>query len=96
MTPTIGMPATVCYYSDRHAATVIAVSKTGRKVTVQEDTATRTDTNGMSECQTYTYSADPAGRVHVFYRNKHGEYGGRRQGVRLSLGVRSSYHDYSF
>lgn len=35
-TPAVDMPATVCYYTDRHAATVIAVSPSGSKVTVHE------------------------------------------------------------
>jgi hypothetical protein len=92
--PEVGMAATLCYYTDRHAATVIAVSLNGRKVTVREDKVIRTDSNGMSECQSYEFERDPAGAEHVFYRQGDGSYG--RGGVRLALGVRKSYHDYSF
>jgi hypothetical protein len=95
-TPTIGAGCTVCFYTDRHAATIIDVSATGYKVTVREDKATRTDTNGMSECQNYEYAPDPEGAVHVFFRNKTGAYGSRKGGKRLALGDRRAYHDYSF
>ena len=99
----VGMGATVMGYTDRRAATVIAVSPSGHKVTVRLDKATRTDTNGMSEDQTYDYAPDPEGEVKVFYRDrnyriageKHG-YGNRAKGGRLMLGCRRSYHDYSF
>ena len=88
------MPCTVCYLTDRHAATVIAVSLTGRKVTVREDRAIRTDSNGMSDQQAYRYLEDPNGQVHVFYRDASGHY--KARGRYLTLGQRSSYHDYSF
>lgn len=92
--PVIGMAATVCMFTDRQAATVTAVSATGYKVTVQEDTNLRADANGMSESQTYTYTRNPDGRVHVFYRAADGAY--RNRGGGLVLGHRNSYHDYSF
>lgn len=57
--PTVGMGATILGYSDRHAATVVSVSKDGKSVDIQRDTATRTDKNGMSECQDYEYSPTP-------------------------------------
>jgi hypothetical protein len=37
--PEVGMPATINHYSDRDAATIIAVSKSGRVITVREDHA---------------------------------------------------------
>ncbi len=40
MVPTVGMGATIYGYTDHKAATVIAVSKSGKQVTLQEDTAT--------------------------------------------------------
>lgn len=93
--PYVGQPATICYYTDRHAATVVHVSPSGHKVTVQEDKAHRADNNGMSDQQSYTYERDSEGAVKVFYRGKRG-YGARGGGIRLALGVRHSYHDYSF
>ncbi len=60
----VGMGATIIHYSDRTPCTVIRVSETGKTCWIQEDTYTRADTNGMSESQTYTYAANPAGAVH--------------------------------
>jgi hypothetical protein len=94
MNPTVGMAATICYYSDRAAATVVYVSETGYKVIVKEDHAVRVDNNGMSEIQKYEYTPNPLGREHVFYRNQHGDYAQR--GKSLHLGDRRAYHDYSF
>lgn len=65
VTPKVGDGATLQMYTDRHACTVIAVSPSGKQVTLQEDTATRTDKNGMSECQSYTFARNPNGKVHV-------------------------------
>lgn len=94
--PTVDMPCTVCWLTDRKAATVIAVSPTGIKVTVREDKSTRTDKNGMSDSQTYSYERDPDGVVHVFHRQGNGTYRSANQGKRLALGVRRTYHDYGF
>lgn len=94
--PAVGMPCTICWITDRKAATVIAVSPTGAKVTVREDKATRTDKNGMSESQSYTYERDPVGAEHVFHRQANGSYRSASQGKRLVLGERRSYHDYSY
>lgn len=94
--PHVGQAATICYYTDRAPATVIAVSPNGAKVTVREDKAIRTDSNGMSESQSYTFEPDSNGAVHVFHRNQFGQYKIAGGGVSLSLGKRSAYHDYSF
>lgn len=91
--PSVGMAATLCYVTDRVACTVVAVSATRRKITVREDRATRTDANGMSECQSYEYEPDPNGREHTFFLR------GERyadDGRSVVLGRRRSYHDYSY
>ena len=92
--PTVGQPATIRYYTDRVACTVTAVSPSGHKVTVREDFSIRLDSNGMSECQDYTYAPNPEGEVHIFFRNARGEY--RQPGYALHLGERATYHDYSY
>lgn len=98
--PTVGMGATVCYYSDRHAGTIITVSKSGKRVTVQEDTATRTDKNGMSDAQAYSYEPNPNGSVTTFSKRKNGCWvrvgEGSRSGTGLVLGTRDEHYDYSF
>ena len=62
---TVGMGATILMHSDRHAATIVDVfTKYGRlHVKVQRDKATRTDSNGMSDSQDYTFERDPQGRI---------------------------------
>jgi hypothetical protein len=100
--PEVGMGATILMWTDRRAATIIAVSrfKSGTRagqvseVTVQEDTATRTDDNGMSEMQTYEYTRNLAGATMRFKRNKAGAFVGNSG--RLRIGDRRQYHDYSF
>lgn len=92
----VGMGATYSIGSDRYACTVIKVSKSCHKITTRDDKATRTDSNGISEDQRYSYERDPNGEVREFYRNSSGSYGNRTQGGRLGLGRRSTYLDPSF
>lgn len=110
-TPEVGDGATVCQWTDRAAATVVSVSEDGRTVVVQEDSATRTDSNGMSDCQHYAYARDPRGRKWTFVKDRSGDWreavpagivGGRPrmvrkgQGAGLAVGIRAKYHDYGF
>lgn len=109
--PELGMGATLLAYSDRHAATVIKIVGTGfdgpSVIWVQLDTCTRTDGNGMSECQDYSYSPNPNGRIEYFkrdqknrwrqaYISKRGRYCFTNGGNGLRLDSRDAYHDYSF
>jgi hypothetical protein len=91
-----GVGATVVSWTDRHAATIIEVSASGHKITVQYDTAVRTDSNGMSDAQSYEFARDERGRTQVFTRRKNGDYRIVGGSTRLLVGVRSQYHDYSF
>ncbi len=94
--PEVGMGATICYWSDRHAATIIQVTRNGKRIVLQEDIAIRTDSNGMSEMQTYQFERDPNGALHIATKRKDGSYritGGK---TRVSIGNRSEYYDYSF
>jgi len=96
--PEAGMPATICGWTDRSPATVIEVRlfKSGARkgqvceVVVQEDSYRRTDTLGMSDCQSYEYSRNPEGYTRTFKRGKDGKFKG------LTLGHRERYYDYSF
>jgi hypothetical protein len=54
------MGATEICWSDRHAYTITEVIN-DKKIVVQQDKATRTDTNGMSDAQSYAFSPDPNG-----------------------------------
>lgn len=101
--PTVGEAATMLSWTDRHPGTVVAVGPMSKAqpglptwVDVQEDTAIRTDDNGMSECQRYTYERNPSGSVTRYTLRPRGQY--RRKGgdTRVMFGRREKYHDYSF
>ena len=101
--PAVGDGATICGWSDRHAATVVGVAyfKSGaragqiRSVFVQQDKATRVDGNGRSDAQQYTYEADTTAPVRKFNVNKRGNYNDEN-GTGLMIGARREYYDYSF
>lgn len=98
--PAVGMGCTILHWTDRNAATIVDITDGGRTLYVQRDTARRTDKNGMSECQEYSYARNPQGAISVFTRRKGGEYveKGRALGAghRLAIGTRREYHDFSF
>lgn len=94
--PTIGMGVTIQYYSDREAGTIIQVTQNGRRIVIQEDTATRTDNNGMSESQSYEFAPNPEGTIHIATLRKDGTYRLQGSKERVYLGTRDKYYDYSF
>ena len=91
-TPKVGMGATILMWTDRKACTIVKVTPT--QIHVQEDKATRTDSNGMSESQTYNYERDQQAPVLVFRLTKRGYRNNCGNGI--SIGHRAAYHDYSF
>jgi hypothetical protein len=93
--PEIGMGVTLLSWSDRHAATIVDIVryKNGNidYIVVQDDTAIRTDTNGMSDAQTYRYERNPNGSTQRIKRNRRtGRYSN------ILLNHREEYYDYSF
>ena len=58
VSPIVGMGCTKFSGSDRRPFSVVAVI-TGRKIVVQPDRAERCDSNGVSESQSYQYTAQP-------------------------------------
>mgnify|MGYP001567304673 CR=1 FL=1 len=98
--PLVGMGATILFWTDRKAATIVAVSADGKRVSVQEDRATRTDKNGMSEAQAYAYEPNLEATILVFTLRKNGRYiqqgAAMTSGLCLGIGFRDAYHDYSF
>lgn len=106
--PKVGDGATICHWSDRHAGTVIGWD--GKTVTVQKDKATRVDKGMMTDCQSYTYEADPNGTVFCFKKDSKGKWRAmhhnpdtgklfmspKGNGAGLWLGVRDEHYDYSF
>jgi hypothetical protein len=103
--PKIGMGATILRWTDRQAGTIIAVE--GDVVHVQHDKATRTDQNGMSDCQDWSCEPDPGGAVETFRQDGEGGYDAVRWNPEtkrwnksgrggLIVGKRDHYHDFSF
>lgn len=89
--PQVGDGCTVLCWTDRHAGTIVKVTRA--RVYVQYDKATRTDHNGMSELQEYRYEPEP-GRIDMFRMTKRGYR--NKAGNGLLIGIRQAYYDYSF
>jgi hypothetical protein len=108
--PEVGMGATLCCHSDRHAGTVVEIFTVGKAqfVVIQRDHAKRTDNLGMSDSQDYDYTPDPEGPKYTFrLDNKTGRYIGARfkeetkrwvksDSYGLRLGHRDEHYDFSF
>lgn len=98
-TPKVGDGCTICFWSDRQSATIIEVVSE-REIIIQEDTSTRTDSNGMSESQTWEHAPNPNGVTYTFTKRKNGawrekhHYGSSGHGLRI--GHRDHYYDFSF
>lgn len=92
--PQVGMGASILYWTDRCAATIIKV--TPCTVHVQRDNSVRTDKLGMTDSgQEYAFTPDPSAPVQIFRKTKRGwkETGGS---ARLAIGKRDEYRDPSF
>lgn len=103
--PAVGMGATICMWSDRHAVTIVEVAK-GYIVT-QTDNVKRIDNNGMSESQSYEYTPNPEGslqywkldkkgKYRVAYKNENGRLVFASHSSHLGIGYREEYYDFSF
>lgn len=98
----IGTGCTIKYYTDEQPGTIIDFEPNGKWIKVQEDNSIRVDNNGMSDCQSYVFSKNVNGRIHIFYRTRkdkniytdNGTY--YDYGCYLSIGYRRKYFDYSF
>lgn len=93
-TPKVGDGATILGWTDRHPATVVWVSENGKTIHLQEDDAKRTDSNGMSECQSYLFVPNPKAAVQVARLTPKGWK--IVKGSRVRVGSREKYHDFSF
>jgi len=107
--PELGMGATICGYSDRHAATIIGMtyfSSGTRKgevkaVTVQRDKATRLEIDpvyGVYGKQDYSYEPDTDAYESTFTLRKNGRWtvSPGYDTSSLWIGTRREYYDYSF
>jgi hypothetical protein len=94
-TPQVGDGATINHYTDRSAGTIIEICSP-KKIKVQDDKATRIDSNGMSESQDYSYERDPEGHIRTFTQRKNGMWVESKGSNGLTIGIRRQYHDFSF
>lgn len=98
--------ATINYYTDRQACTVIA--QTERTITVREDKAELDKTSvtfhiggfaaHVTGTQKWAYTPDPEGRVHKFSKRKDGRWVlvGQTSSPTLTVGVRAHHYDFNF
>lgn len=93
--PEVGDGVTIFHWTDRSAATVVRVSKSGRTCWIRPCKATRADKNGMSESQTYTYEEIPTAKEIRVSLRKNGEWR-IVKGNKVAFGFRDAYHDYNF
>lgn len=106
--PRVGDPATILGYSDRRAGTVDSVDAERGIVFVRLDHSHRTDSNGMSDAQTYRYERNPYGSISAYkysrkknswleaYRNPMTGRYVLTDSTRLCIGHRSTFYDYNF
>ncbi len=101
VTPEIGMGATSGYGADCYPHTIIAISKSGKEITVQADLH-HPIAEGFDyySNQKYTYTPDPNGSTRVYTLRKNGRWilkgESLKNGGRLGIGHRRYYQDPSF
>lgn len=88
----VGMGATIYWFSDRSACTIIEV-KSKCKIVIQKDKAIRLDNRGMSEEQDYRFERDENGQIYECYCRKGVWKTQDKQ--RVVIGKRDCYYDYS-
>lgn len=103
--PVVGMGATECLWSDRHAVTIVEV--TAKYIVTQADTTKRVDTNGMSESQEYEYTPNPEAYKQYWKKDQKGQYRQAHHNEKgnlvfngssthLGIGYRDEFYDFSF
>lgn len=100
-TPEVGMGATAGYGSDCYPYTIVAVSASGKRITVQQDTATLVSAPGpIGSHQEYMYTANPEAQKRVYSLRKNGYWypigTDTHSGGGLAVGSRRYYQDPSF
>jgi len=97
ITPVVGMGATELFLTERHAYTVVKVSRSGKRIWLRRDIALRVDTNGVAECQQYDFAPDfDAPTVEARLLKSGWRSGSSRFRFalrRFTLGTRQEYHN---
>jgi hypothetical protein len=94
----VGMGATKYVGSDRYPFTVVKILSP-KRIVVQMDKATRTDSNGLSEQQEYQYEPNPNGSEYTISLRKDGrwyEVGQPAKWTCFIVGHRSMHQDPHF
>lgn len=103
--PRVGMGVTLLGWTDRYAGTITEIAD--QIITVQEDRATRTDSNGASERQAYSYERDPKGLAYhyrfrdgawqsVQFNERTKTWTAKPGGYGLKIGCRDHFYDFSY
>jgi hypothetical protein len=93
------MPATWNAATDAHPCTVIAVSKSGKSITIQDDDYEVVSGSEHDGTAQYTYTRNPKGLIQGATRRKNGVFrlkGSCRGYGCVNLGFRRRYYDPSF
>ncbi len=96
--PVLGTGCTDHYYTDRKAATIVAVMS-AKHIRIRHDEAIRTDKNGMSESQSYKFEIGRGEDIDVrlgadgVWRTAGGK---AKHGRVVTLGERNHHWDPSF
>jgi len=98
--PEIGMGVTQRLFSDSYPYTIIDIID-AKTILIQQDSAIRTDSNGMSDMQDYIYERNQHGPKMLLTKRRDGKW--RPKNVRKSkyetvyhLGFRKKYYDFTF
>lgn len=98
LVPTVGMPCTICHWTDREPAHVSHVSPGGKLLRTRDAKWRAVDIgHNYFGHQEYLVEADPEGNERTFTLRKDGRWRARGgQGPSLSLGHARRYHDPHF
>lgn len=98
--PVLGMGATAGYGSDRYPYTVVAISASGKQITVQADDYKPAPGHHYINNQVYTYTPNTSAETKVFTLRDNGRWvlkgESKKGGLCLGLGHRRHYHDPHF
>jgi hypothetical protein len=94
--PEVGMAATILMHSDRHAATVVAVSPSGKTISIQQDDAKVIKGSTQDGSAEYEYTRNDKSYIMKARQDKQGRWRecGGRSGI--LLGHREEHYDPSF
>ena len=96
--PRVGEGVTYSIGTDRYPATIIAVSKSGKTITIQDDKSNVISGSTQDGSAEWRFEENPDGRVQRATLRADGRYrlSGWKRGGNVSLGGRSCYVDPHF